>query len=174
MFTPMPPLDRHCLSCGKNVLSIATRCPACGADLPPPPTHQLSPRRSVHPIFLVAAAAILLVLGLSALALARKAFEDKEVAAAPAPIAGTADPLDTASAAATATVPDSTPTAQAVIRVAQTWTKVRSRRSVHADVVGILLPGDTVLADSLKSGWWRVSLDGRVLGYSWDRTLLGD
>ena len=174
MFTPMPPLDRHCLSCGKSVLSIATRCPACGADLPPPPTHRPSSRSGVHPIVLVAAAAMLLVLGLSALALARKAFEDKEVAAAPAPAAGTPDPLDTASAAATTTVPDSTPTAQAVIRVAQTWTKVRSRRSVHADVVGILLPGDTVLADSLKSGWWRVSLDGRVLGYSWDRTLLGD
>jgi hypothetical protein len=173
MFTGMPPLDRHCLSCGKSVLSIATRCPACGAELPPPATHRPSLPR-VHPIVLVAAAAMLLVLGLSALALARKAFEDKEVAAAPAPAAGTPDPLDTASAAATTTVPDSTPTAQAVIRVAQTWTKVRSRRSVHADVVGILLPGDTVLADSLKSGWWRVSLDGRVLGYSWDRTLLGD
>ena len=61
-----------------------------------------------------------------------------------------------------------------MIRVAQTWTKVRSRRSVHADVVAILLPGDTVLADSLKAGWWRVSLDGRVLGYSWDRTLIGN
>lgn len=170
----MPPLDRHCLSCGKNVLSIATRCPACGADLPPAPAHRPPPGRSVHPIFLVAAAAILLGLGLSALALARKAFVDKEVAVAPELTAETPDPLDTASAAATPTVPDSAPTARAVIRVAQTWTKVRSRRSVHADVVAVLLPGDTVLADSLKSGWWRVSLDGRVLGYSWDRTLLGD
>ncbi len=170
----MPPLDRHCLSCGKTVLSIATRCPACGADLPSPPAHRPTPRRSVHPIFLVAAAAILLVVGLSALALARKAFEDKEVAAAPMPPADTSGPLDTASAAATSTVSDSTPTAGAVTRVAQTWTKVRSRRSVHADVIAILLPGDTVLADSLKGGWWRVSLDGRVVGYSWDRTLIGD
>jgi hypothetical protein len=173
MFTPMPPLDRHCLSCGKNVLSIATRCPACGADLPPPPTHRPTPRRSVHPIFLVAGAAILLVVGLSALALARKAFGDKEVATAPMPTADPSGPLDTASAAASPLVPDSAPTPAAVIRVAQTWTKVRSRRSVHADVVAILLPGDTVLADSLKGGWWRVSLDGRVLGYSWDRTLIG-
>jgi len=169
----MPPLDRHCLSCGKSVLSIATRCPGCGVDLPPPPAPPPSPRRNVHPIFVVAAAAILLALGLSALALARKAFEDNEVAAAPTR-AEAADPLDTGSAAATATVPDSAPTPTAVIRVAQTWTKVRNRRSVHADVVAILLPGDTVLADSLKGGWWRVSLEGRVLGYSWDRTLIGN
>jgi hypothetical protein len=169
----MPPLDRHCLSCGKSVLSIATRCPGCGAELPPPPARQPAPRRNVHPIFLVAAVAILLVLGLSGLALARKAFEDSEVATAPQR-ADAADPLDTTSAAATATVSDSAPTPSAVIRVAETWTKVRNRRSVRADVVAILPPGDTVLADSLKGGWWRVSLEGRVLGYSWDRTLIGD
>jgi len=169
----MPPLDRHCLSCGKNVLSIATRCPACGAELPPAPAHRPGPRRSVHPIFFVVSAAILLALGLSALALARRAFDENEVATAPPPLAPS-DPLDTTSAAATATTSDSAPTPAAVIRVAQTWTKVRSRRSVHAEVVAILLPGDTVLADSLKGGWWRVSLEGRVLGYSWDRTLIGD
>lgn len=117
---------------------------------------------------------MLLVLGLWGLALARKAFDDNEVATAPPPSAEPPDPLDTTSAAGTATVPDSAPTRAAVIRVAETWTKVRSRRSVHADVVAILLPGDTVLADSLKAGWWRVSLDGRVLGYSWDRTLIGN
>ena len=170
----MPPLDRHCLSCGKSVLSIATRCPGCGAELPAVPVRRPAVGRSVPPVFLVAAAAILLVLGLWGLALARKAFDDNEVATAPPPSAEPPDPLDTASAAGTATVPDSAPTRAAVIRVAQTWTKVRSRRSVHADVVAILLPGDTVLADSLKAGWWRVALDGRVLGYSWDRTLIGD
>lgn len=169
----MPPLDRHCLSCGKSVLSIATRCPGCGADLPAPPAHRPGPRRSVHPAVLLAAMAILLGVGLSALALARKAFEDNEVATVPLPDAGVPDPLDTASAAASPAVPDSAPTPAAVIRVAQTWTKVRSRRSVHADVVAVLLPGDTVLADSLRGGWWRVSLEGRVLGYSWDRTLIG-
>lgn len=166
-------LDRQCLSCGKNVLSIATRCPGCGADLPPAPTLRPSPNRKLPPIFAVAAAAILFVLGLSALALARKAFEDTETTTAPPTAAAPPDTLDTASAAGTATIPDSTPTSSAVIRVAQTWTKVRSRRSVHADVVAILLPGDSVLADSLRGGWWRVSLEGKVLGYSWDRTLIG-
>jgi hypothetical protein len=44
---------------------------------------------------------------------------------------------------------------------------------VKADVVAILLPGDTVLADSLKRGWWRVALEGRVLGYVYAPTLTG-
>ena len=102
----MPPLDRHCLSCGKTVLSIATRCPGCGAELPAIPVHRPPARRSVPPVFLVAAAALLLVFGLSALALARKAFDDNEVASAPPPRADPAEPLDTASAAGAATVTD--------------------------------------------------------------------
>jgi hypothetical protein len=138
------------------------------------PVHPPVAGRSVPPVFLVAAAGLLLALGLSALALARKTFDDREVASAAPTRAEAAEPLDTVSVAATTSVPDSSPTRGAVTRVAQTWTKVRSRRSVHADVVAVLLPGDTVLADSLKAGWWRVSLDGRVLGYSWDRTLIGD
>ncbi len=138
------------------------------------PVHRPVAGRSVPPVFLVAAAGLLLTLGLSALALARKTFDDREVASAAPTRAEAAEPLDTVSVAATTGVPDSSPTRGAVTRVAQTWTKVRSRRSVHADVVAVLLPGDTVLADSLRAGWWRVSLDGRVLGYSWDRTLIGD
>jgi len=35
----------------------------------------------------------------------------------------------------------------------------------------VLLPGDTVLADSLDRGWWRVALQGQVLGYVSARTL---
>ncbi len=172
--TSMPPPDRHCLSCGKSVLPIATRCPGCGADLPPIPVRPPAAGRSVPPVFLVAAAALLLALGLSALALARRAFDDSEVASAAPNRAEVAEQLDTVSVAAMTSVPDSSPAPGAVTRVAQTWTKVRSRRSVRADVVAVLLPGDTVLADSLKAGWWRVSLDGRVLGYSWDRTLVGE
>jgi hypothetical protein len=82
--------------------------------------------------------------------------------------------LDSASAAASPVMPDSAPSAKAVPRQARTWTKVRGRRSTRADVVAVLLPGDTVLADSLRGGWWRVALDGRVLGYVYGRTLIGD
>jgi hypothetical protein len=82
--------------------------------------------------------------------------------------------LDTASAAASPVMPDSAPSTEAVPRQARTWTKVRGRRSTRSDVVAVLLPGDTVLADSLRGGWWRVALEGRVLGYVHTRTLVGD
>jgi hypothetical protein len=81
--------------------------------------------------------------------------------------------LDVASAASSPVMPDSAPSAEAVPRLARTWTKVRDRRSTRADVVAVLLPGDTVLADSLRGGWWRVALEGRVLGYVHGRTLDG-
>ncbi|MGH2671229.1 MAG: hypothetical protein ACRDH5_19325 [bacterium] len=35
----------------------------------------------------------------------------------------------------------------------------------------MLLPGDTVLADSLERGWYRVALEGEVLGYVYRSTL---
>jgi len=55
--------------------------------------------------------------------------------------------------------------------VARTWTHVRHSRSKGADVDAVLLPGDTVLADSLERGWYRVTLDGEVLGYAHRSTL---
>jgi hypothetical protein len=38
----------------------------------------------------------------------------------------------------------------------------------------VLLPGDTVLADSLSRGWWRVTFEGKVLGYAYRSTLVTD
>jgi hypothetical protein len=70
--------------------------------------------------------------------------------------------------------PDSMPTAGAVPKVARTWTKVHGGRSVKADLVAVLLPGDTVLVDSLRGRWWRVALEGRVVGYVYAGTLIGD
>jgi hypothetical protein len=58
-----------------------------------------------------------------------------------------------------------------VSRVARTWTKVHERRSVKSDLSTVLLPGDTVLADSLRGGWWRVALEGKVIGYVYGPTL---
>jgi len=94
------------------------------------------------------------------------------VAAEEAPAA--IDTFRVASASATTARPDSAPSAEAVPRVARTWTKVHERRSVKADLSAVLLPGDTVLADSLKAGWWRVALEGKVIGYVYGGTLIGD
>ena len=120
---------------------------------------------------LMAIAAILLGAGgLVMLVVWRGADREPDVTAtavrAEAPVA-----LDVASAAASPVMPDSAPSAEAVPRLARTWTNVRDRRSTRADVVAVLLPGDTVLADSLRGGWWRVALEGRVLGYVYARTL---
>jgi hypothetical protein len=69
--------------------------------------------------------------------------------------------------------PDSVPSPDAVPRIARTWTKVHDKRSVNADLVAVLLPGDTVLVDSLRGRWWRVALEGRVIGYVYAGTLIG-
>jgi hypothetical protein len=125
-----------------------------------------------------ALAVILLVaLGVSvlvyALALRRSAAREREAPVTAAVPAEAPAPLDTARAAASPTMPDSEPTPTAVTRYARTWTNVRARRSPKGDVVAVLLPGDTVLADSLKDGWWRVALEGRVVGYVYAPTLVG-
>jgi hypothetical protein len=52
------------------------------------------------------------------------------------------------------------------LRVARSWTHVRKARSRSADLEAVLTPGDTVFADSLDRGWYRVALDGEVLGYA--------
>jgi hypothetical protein len=48
---------------------------------------------------------------------------------------------------------------------------VRTSRSKRANLEAVLTPGDTVLADSLERGWYRVALEGEVLGYVHRSTL---
>jgi hypothetical protein len=60
------------------------------------------------------------------------------------------------------------------LRVARTWTKVRTGRTTTADLAAVLLPGDTVVVDSLTHGWYRVALEGEVLGYSYQSTLAAE
>jgi hypothetical protein len=55
--------------------------------------------------------------------------------------------------------------------IAKGWTHVRSRRTVNATLEAVLTPGDTVVADSLSNGWYRVALYGEVLGYAKETTL---
>lgn len=58
------------------------------------------------------------------------------------------------------------------VRFAQTWVNVRSGRSGTAEAVRILDPGERVEVDSLRLGWFRISIEGHPLGYV-DRSLLG-
>jgi len=79
-----------------------------------------------------------------------------------------------AAAGAPAPVPNSTavpPAAAGSQRYAQTWVNVRGNRTRSAPTVGMLNPGDAVTVDSLVRGWYRVSVDGRTLGYVHRSTL---
>ncbi|HEX6615282.1 MAG TPA: hypothetical protein VF046_03185 [Gemmatimonadales bacterium] len=173
----MAPAYRECPACGKRALSIATRCPQCGEELPTQPIRweisrdrpALRPRSGRRLPARALLAALLIAGGLAALALRGG---EKRGAPVPAPAPDTAPAaLETARAAASPVMPDSVPGIDAVTRYARTWTNVHDRRSPQADVVAVLLPGDTVLADSLHRGWWRVALEGRVVGYVYERTL---
>ena len=48
---------------------------------------------------------------------------------------------------------------------------IRESQARGADLDAVLTPGDTVFADSLERGWYRVALEGEVLGYAYESTL---
>lgn len=50
-------------------------------------------------------------------------------------------------------------------RYANIWVNVRRARGPSAAVVKVLRPGEPVLVDSLRQGWYRVVTDGQALGY---------
>jgi hypothetical protein len=166
---------RQCPACSKRALSIATRCPACGQELLEQPVQrEPSPDRGRFPSLLAVAAVVLAAGALIALLVQRSATRGAEATASAAIADEPPTALDTVHAAASPVmraVPDSGPSAEAVTRVARTWTKVHERRSVNGELAAVLLPGDTVLADSLRGGWWRVALEGRVVGYVYAPTL---
>ena len=169
---------RECPACGKHALSIATRCPACGRELldepvrrpVPPDRGRLGPALGVGALVLIVGAGAALLIQRGA-AHAPEAISTAELRAE-TPVA-----IESRAAAPAVTperpaeAPDSAPSVAAVSRVARTWTKVHERRSVKSDLSAVLLPGDTVLADSLRGGWWRVALEGKVIGYVYGPTL---
>ena len=160
---------KQCSECGKRALSIATRCPQCGHEFPLKPlrrTVRASHLGRLLPLLAVAAAAAAAIL-LATTVIGRTARAPAEETSSVSVVAG-AMRLDTAMAAAS---PSARSASTSERRFARTWTKVRTRRSTAGDVAAVLLPGDTVLADSLSRGWWRVTLEGEVLGYVHRSTL---
>jgi hypothetical protein len=162
--------NKLCIECGKRALSIATRCPGCGREFQTlivpegRPAMELGRFLSPGVVAVVLATAAVLTtarLGMPSFVAADSIAASSEVAYT---VAATAR-LDTASAAA---LP-----AESVgeLRVARTWTHVRKSRSKSANLEAVLMPGDTVLADSLERGWYRVALEGEVLGYVHRSTL---
>jgi hypothetical protein len=168
---------KQCLECGKRALSIATRCPGCGREFQAPAVPKGGPtldlRRFLSPGAVVGVLATAAVVAATGWGRASRLPEQQSSIGADS-VAGYSEgayamgataPLDTASAAA---LPAGS---VGELLVAPTWTHVRKSRSKRADLEAVLMPGDTVLADSLERGWYRVALEGEVLGYVHRSTL---
>jgi hypothetical protein len=156
---------RQCDACGKRALSIAIRCPGCGREFPArivPKAGGLELGRFLTPKAIAAVLAVVAVLVSARLGRAGQPTEEK--AEVESSMARTG-PLDTARVAELPAKSGSD------LRVVRSLTDVRKSRSVSAPLEAVLTPGDTVLADSLEQGWYRVALEGEVLGYSLRSTL---
>jgi hypothetical protein len=157
---------RQCVECGKRALSIATRCPGCGRALTTPAVPArgagLKLGRLPSPRVLAGILAATAVLTTAKLGLTSRPPEAQSSSIAAHAVAPSSE---VGYAAAWPTE------SEAELRVAKTWTSVRKSRSKSADLEAVLLPGDTVLADSLLRGWYRVALEGEVLGYVHRSTL---
>jgi SH3 domain-containing protein len=156
----------QCSECGKRALRIATRCPQCGREFvsatPDEPRPLVDPEH--HPAILAAAATALLALALGVGWWARRPPVDH----------GSTTALirpDTTSVSGSATAAEPMERMPQQRRFARTWTKVHTGRSIGSEIAAVLLPGDTVVVDSLQRGWWRVALGGEVLGYVSQSTL---
>jgi hypothetical protein len=156
---------RQCDACGKRALSIAIRCPGCGREFPAkvvPKSDGLELGRFLTPKEIAAVLALVTVLVSASLGRAGQPTEEKAEVESSMVSTG---PLDTARVAALPAERGSE------LRVARGWTNVRKSRSVRAPLEAVLTPGDTVQLDSLERGWYRVALEGEVLGYAHRSTL---
>jgi hypothetical protein len=157
---------RQCDACGKRALSIAIQCPGCGRELPankvPKGSGGLELGRFFTPKGVAVVFAVVTVLVTANLGRAGEPGEKKpELESSMA----RTEPLDSTRVAPLPAESGSE------LRVTRDWTNVRKSRSVRAPVEAVLTPGDTVLADSLAGGWYRVALAGEVLGYAHRSTL---
>jgi hypothetical protein len=167
---------RECPACAKRALSIATRCPACGQELLDEPVRREAPpdRGRFGPALVLGAVVLAGGAAVAALVMLRDSSAAVDATSTAELLAESPVAIETRAAAPFVTpAPEvsSAPSAEAVSRFARTWTKVHERRSVKSDLSAVLLPGDTVLADSLRGGWWRVALEGKVIGYVYGPTL---
>jgi hypothetical protein len=168
--------DRTCPKCGHVALSVATRCPRCGAafdanyfkhELPAPRY-----RRSTTLILLLVAVLVVVLANL-----ARRLPGTRPTARAPVATVDSSQPSPNPVSIATAApkpAPSAPPTPTDAIylrRYARTWSNIRSGRSPRASVLRVARPGEPIVVDSLEGGWYRVVSDAGPVGYV-DRDLL--
>ena len=171
---------KQCTACGARALRIATRCPGCHREFPstapapvspvgqPGTSRPASPRPTGLAAGVLVVAAILTLTELSQTN--GRTVETTSTASAdsiPAP----AEVAYASNGGTVAGAPVPAAPTRPEVRVARTWTHVRKAPRKGAELEAVLTPGDTVLADSLQRGWYRVALDGEVLGYAYQSTL---
>jgi len=180
----MPEIE--CPQCGHRALSVATRCPRCGHEFPPDLIQPLPSTAERHWArwALMGAAGLAFVIAVGRLGKGEPAPQ-KTAHGPVAPVVDTAprDTLPRDSLPPTAAVTPRpapppavqptrpVPTGGQEQRYATVFVNVRRSPSPGATTVAVLNPGDAVQVDSLRRGWYRVSRDGRVLGYA-DRRFL--
>ena len=147
------------------------RCPGCGRELPnsavpDQPAVDLGRLHSV-PVVLGLLTLLVVLAGIRSGKRPPQPADEESSFVGPASNALSVDPLAATPGLATAAAARDT----GRLLVAQTWTHVRSRRSPEAELSAVLMPGDTVLADSLSQGWYRVALEGEVMGYAYKSGL---
>ena len=173
---------RQCDACGKRALSIAIRCPGCGREFPArvvPRSDGVEVGRFLTPKGVAMALAAVAVLASATLGRAGQPREEKAEAGTSMVRTGReVESSPEVESSMVRTGPPETATVAALpaksgsdLRVAHGWTDVRQSRSVRAPLEAVLTPGDTVLADSLVQGWYRVAMEGEVLGYAQRSTL---
>ena len=167
---------KQCTGCGARALSIATRCPRCHREYPASVEEPVAtPGQALGRVRLRTPAIVAGFLALGAVLTVTELGQTSGTRGTPQ----SAVARDTGGEASEVAFIHSeagraseavTPAAQArspgALRVAKSWTHVRKARSRSADLEAVLTPGDTVFAGSLERGWYRVALDGEVLGYA--------
>lgn len=186
----------ECPQCGQKALSVATRCPRCGHNYPQQPIWQQAPRpglsglRSLLPITGVLVAAVIIVVLIGRLVGTRTATAPSSpnhavITSPPVQPPSTPEPVATAGGSAPRAAPTAAPTpaptaaaapaaapaAPGIRRYARTWVNIRGARALVAPSVGVLKPGEAVMVDSLRRGWYRVLAEGRAVGYVYRSNL---
>lgn len=173
----------ECPNCGYRALGVSTRCPRCGHGFP---THLIRhpvsepPRHSLWPVLMVAGVLVVVMLVVDRRQAGPRAPTGSPSTAAletTSPIPAQPMP-ETPPAPADSSRPVESPPSELppsagglLQRYATTWVNVREARGPGTPAVGVLNPGEAVLVDSLRGGWYRVVVDGRTLGYV-DRSYL--
>jgi hypothetical protein len=157
---------RQCVACGKRALEFATRCPGCGTALPNPAPFEPDAAPELGRFLSVEVVIALVAIGTLLASLQHRAAPVSTETSFVTPVSTQRPATEVATTVAAAVTKT-----KSVPLVAKGWTNVRSRRSVNATLEAILTPGDTVTADSLANGWYRVALYGDVLGYAKQSTL---